>query len=391
MGFFDNKRILVTGGTGHLGSTLVHCLVQQMQIPPSSIRVFYLQNTPTDSLNDINGLDMFPGNVLNADEVAAACKDVQLVFHTIGSTTFDTRQKKIQWLVNVEGTRNVLDACSQSPAFEKLCYTSTVNTLAIPNPVGIIGNFENSNPYTNQPRLHTFRTRNELLHFTEQAKNNTPGWEKHIGIGYYDSKLAAQELVNEYVTQKKLHAVSVLPGTMFGPYDNLIGTGIYLLSLYKRQMPVVSAGGLPLAHVIDVAEGHLLAMEKAKAGSSYILSGTEDDNRYLKEMTSIMVDVLKQKFPDKQFKAPQIVVPKWLAMAGAMLSEWYAKTFNKPMLLSCDAVRAGQYPAFYTSANAIRDLGYKPKRTFRQGVEDMVDYYKLHHLFEMKGRYIDKR
>ncbi len=388
----SDKKILITGGTGHLGSALIHFLVKQKNVKPGNIRVFYLKNSPVNSLNDIPGLDFFAGNVLNAEEVEAACKEVQLVFHMIGLTTFDTRQKRLQWLVNVEGTRNVLEAVRQSNTIEKLCYTSTVNALGVPNPVGSLGNFENSNPYLNEPRVHSFRSREETLAFIRKVQENrNSNWEKQIRIGYYDSKLAAQELVDKYVLEHKVKAVSVLPGTMFGPYDYLIGTGLYLLMLYKNKMPVVLNGGLPLAHVMDVAEGHVLAMEKAETGKQYIMSGREEDNRSLKEMCAIMVDVLQKKIPGRRFSAPKVVVPKWAAWGAAYLSEKYASGFNRPMLLSRDAVNAGAHFLFYSSTHAEHELGYKPKRSFREAIEGMLDYYLKEGLLEAKGRFVDKR
>ncbi len=390
MNFYQNRKILVTGGTGHLGSNIIHCLVNEMQVRPEMIRVFYLANTPVDSLKDIQGLDFFAGNILNAAEVEAACKDINFVFHLVGSTTFDTRQKKIQWLINVEGTRNILEAYRKSNTIEKLCYTSTVNVLAIPNPIGVIGNFENSNPYSNTHSSHSFHSAEETLAFVETARTST-GWEKQIGIGYFDSKLGAQELVNDYQRKFGLSIVSVLPGTMFGPYDHLIGTGMYILSIYRNQMPAVLTGGFPLAHVTDVAEGHLLAMEKAQSGTQYILSGKPEDNRYFKDMAAIIAEVLQKKFPNRKIKAPVIVIQPWLATIVGFFSEYYDRIFNKPMLLSRDAVRAAPYPLFYTSQNAVNDLGYRPKRSFRQAVEDMVDYYEKENLLNTPGRFIDKR
>ncbi len=383
---------MVTGGTGHLGSAIIHALVQQMNVPPNMIRVFYLANSPVNSLKDIPGLEFFAGNVLSVQDTAAACQDVQLVFHTIGSTTFDPRLKRLQWLVNVQGTKNILDASRQSQTVEKICYTSTVNVLAIPNPAGSIGNFDNSNPYKNSPRLHSFSSAEEINQFTESAVQSNPvPWQKRIGIGYHDSKLAAQELVNKYVREYGMNIVSILPGTMFGPFDYLIGTGMYVLSLYQNKMPAVVGGGLPLAHVMDVAEGQLLAMEKAKPGTQYILSGLSEDNRTFKEMAAIIADVLREKFPGKKIKTPTFVTPRWLGSVGAFFSEGFARLFNKPMLLSRDAIRAGGYPYYYTSENAQRDLGYQPKRTFRTAITDMIDYYTREGLMETHTRFIDKR
>jgi len=390
--FFSHKKILVTGGTGHLGSAIVHALVEQKQVPPEMIRVFYLANSPTGSIKDIPGLERVAGNVLSEDDVEAACKGVNLIFHTIGSTTFDPRLKRIQWLVNVRGTKNMLEACRKSPTFQKLCYTSTVNVLAIPNPVGSIGNFENSDPYSNLPKLHSFKSSAEVLGFIQEAVESNPEpWQNRIGIGYHDSKLGAQELVNKYAGKYGMNIVSILPGTMFGPYDYLVGTSMYVLSLYQNKMPAVVGGGLPLAHVMDVAEGQLLAMENAKPGTRYILSGSLDDNRTFKEMAAIMVEVLREKFPNKKFRTPTFVTPRWLGMIGAFFNDAYARAFNKPMLLSPDAIRAGGYPYYYTSENAVRELGYVPKRSFRQAISDMIDYYIREGLMDTQTRFIDRR
>jgi nucleoside-diphosphate-sugar epimerase len=116
----QDKKILILGGTGHLGSTLTHHLIQDLHIPAAHIRIFYLAGSPVDALADIEGLDFSPGNVLNETDVRRACEGVQVVFH-----------------LNVEGTRHVLDAVKDSPSFEKLCYVSTVNVLAL-NSLGVL-------------------------------------------------------------------------------------------------------------------------------------------------------------------------------------------------------------------------------------------------------------
>lgn len=388
---WSNKRILVTGGTGHLGAAIIHYLVSEKNAKPAAIRAFYLKGSPADALADLPGVDLHEGNMLHAEEVREAVKDIEIIFHTAGSTSFDSRQKKMQWLVNVEGTRNLLEAARQSPTFEKMVYTSTVNVLAVPAPAGSIGTIETCDPYTAAEKLHAFNSAADALQFIEQARSNRGPWLERIGLGYYDSKLAAQELVNYYVQQYQLPVVSILPGTMFGPYDHLLGTGLYLLSLYHNQMPVVTGGGLPLAHVLDVAEGQVLAMEKAAPGTRYILSGPEEDNRYLREMCGIIVDVLRERFPEKKFRKPVLVVPNALAMLAATVGERYAVWFNRPMLLSKAAAKPGLYAQFYSSKKAAEELGYEPKRSFKQAVSDMLHYYITHNLLVPHTRYVDKR
>jgi dihydroflavonol-4-reductase len=389
MTFLLGKKILVTGGTGHLGSALVHHLVQNLKVDPANIRIFYLANTPTQSVRDVHGLDLFPGNILRFEDVKRAAEGVEYIFHVAGSTSFDPRQKRLQWFINVEGTRNVLDVFRQSASIQKMCYTSTVNTLGVPNPVGSIGNFENSDPYKNEPRLHSFRSAEETLTFVDRVhRRQLSNWEKRIGIGYFDSKLAAQELVQHYGRKFGLNVVSVLPGTLFGPYDFLIGNGIYLLSIYRRQMPGVLKGGISAVHVMDVVEGQILSLEKGQKGARYIITGAKKDNLYLKDMAKIIAEVLRQQFPDKKIRIPSIVFPHWMANTVALFSELYAKLFHQPCLLSRAAVKAGSMPLFYTYEKAAQNLEYQPKRTFRQAVEEMAEYYRAENLFKAKGRYL---
>jgi len=388
------SKILVTGGTGHLGASLIHYLVNELKIPSKNIRVFYLKNTPINSLSDIKdfkNLEFFPGNILNYEEVENSIKNIDFVFHTVGNTTFDPKLKKIQWLVNVEGTRNILEASIKSGSIKRICYTSTVNSLGIPNPVGSIGDFDNSNPYTNKPKLHTFNSPKETLEFIDKVhKGEIPKWWRKIGIGYFDSKLAAQELVLDYVKKHDLDVVSVLPGTMIGPYDYLISGAIYINSIYNNMIPAILGGGMSLMHVMDAVEGHIMAMEKGKKGERYIITGLEEDCLYLKDMVKIIADVIKQQEPDHKVKIPKIVINKNIAMIVGLFIEIYGEIFNKPVLLSRDAVKTGSLPTFYSYKKAKNELGYIPKRTFKQGVIEEYLYLKSNNLLNQKIRNADK-
>ncbi|MCW3127098.1 MAG: 3 beta-hydroxysteroid dehydrogenase/Delta 5--_4-isomerase [Bacteroidetes bacterium] len=388
----QDKKILILGGTGHLGSTLMHHLVHDRQVPAASIRIFYLKDSPTESLLDIDGLDYFPGNVLHADDVRKACEGMQIVFHLIGSTTFHPGQKKLQWRINVEGTRNVLDAIKDNPTFEKLCYVSTVNVLAPKLPRGSAGEINECDPYAASPRVHSFSSAEDTLAFVEKARQApNDDWVKEINIGYYDSKLAAQELVNDYVRRYDLNAVSILPGTMFGAYDYLIGTGMYLISIYHGQMPAVMQAGLPLTHVRDVAEGMIQAIESGKKGEMYILSGQKEDNRSQKEMAAIMAEELQRYFPDKKINAPSLVVPYPIIYTVSWLYEKYAMLFNKNPLINTQAISAGNHYWYFGHEKSDKEIGYVAKRTFREAVREMIAYYDEHKLFEVRERYIDRK
>ncbi|GAB4310165.1 MAG: NAD-dependent epimerase/dehydratase family protein [Promethearchaeota archaeon] len=381
--------MLVNGGTGHLGAALVHQLVAS-GVRPSDVRVTYLPGTSTEALRDLPGVELFPANVLDRERLAAAFEGVRWAFHVVGNTSFDPFKKRAQWLVNVEGTRNACEAAARA-GVEKLVYTSTVNVLGAPDPPGSLGD-ENTSPYHSKPKLHSFDSPDEALQFADDvAAGRAPRkWWKEVGIGYFDSKLAAQELVERFFREEGLPVLSVLPGTNFGPYDQFIGNGTYVLRIYQNAMPGYTAGGgLPLTHVCDQAVGHLLAMTRGRPGERYVVSGREEDNLYLGEAFQVIAEVLREAFPGRKVKTPKRKIPRRVAWFGALAYELFSKLTGKPCLLSRDAVRAGSYPSFYSCAKATRELGYAPKRSFREAVRDAVAYYSAHGLLEAKGRAID--
>ena len=390
----QGKKILVTGATGHLGSNIVHYLVDKADVRPGDIEIFNPKGTPIDNLADVQGLDYREGDITDASSVKAAVEDRELIWHVAGNTTFDPFKRKGQWLVNVEGTRNILDAAKSTGKIEKIVYTSTVNTLGAPNPPGSIGS-ETTSPYDDATRsVHSFKTPAEALEFASKVHDSSAGekWWKQIGVGYYDSKLAGQELVNKAFQDDGLPVLSVLPGTFFGPRDFFIGSGIYILEVYQNKLPAYIPTGFPLVHVNDVARGHAIAMEKGKAGERYIICGNDDDNRYLIDMLHIIAKVVAKEIskeePTKKIKTNWKPVPIWLAMLAARLSEAWAGLTKTPCLLSTAAIKAAKPISFYTCQKARTELGYEPVYSFEEAVQDHFQYFKEKGMLGLKGRKI---
>ncbi|MHA1230305.1 MAG: NAD-dependent epimerase/dehydratase family protein [Candidatus Helarchaeota archaeon] len=383
-----DKNFLIIGGAGFIGSRLTRLLIKK-GVKESNIKIVYYPNSITTTLNGLK-VKLCPSDILDKQKLANTFKDINYVFHFAGNTSMDVKKKKIQWLVNVEGTRNIMELCLEKD-IEKVVYTSTVNTLGCPYPIGSLGD-ENTSPYKSErpiigekvPKNHIFNSRDETLEFIEGARNNSiKKWWKKIKIGYFDSKLAAQELVNKLHKEEKLPVVSILPGTCFGPGDDLIGNGLYLLRVRHNAIPGYSKnGGYPLAHVDDVANGHLLGLLKGKIGERYIISGFDEDNRYMKDMLKIIVEVIREKEPDKKIKMPKIGIGKALGWFLGILCELigYTEVLNRASL------KASGFPSFYTSKKAINELGYKPTKTFKQAVSEMYDYYKEKNYLEYLNR-----
>jgi dihydroflavonol-4-reductase len=367
---WPSEKVLVVGGSGFLGANIVHFLVSEANTPARNIRVF--SDRPSRALDGLPDVEQVKGDILSAESVTNVCKDRTLVFHAAGSTTFDPRLKRQQWLVNVEGTRNVLGAVRDSKSVRRLCYTSTVNVLGCPYPEGSAGTEESCNPYTSRPRLHSFHSAQEALTLADAVhEGDAPsGWWNRIRVGYFDSKLAAQELVNR-ASREGLDVVSVLPGTCFGPYGEL-GDAIRLIrSVMKNRLPGVPRGGMPLAHVHDVARGHVLAIEKGRPGTQYIVSGRPEDNRRYAELVPIIAEVVHERDKNRSVREAFPVIPDAVVLAVAGVSEMWSYLRRKPILMSRQTASVSRYALFYSSERAARELGYRAQKSFREGVEAM--------------------
>ena len=97
------------------------------------------------------------------------------------------------------------------------------------------------------------------------------GVSEAIGA-YKRSKVAAERVVERMVANQALPAIIVSPSTPIGPRDiKPTPTGRIIVEAASGRMPAFVDTGLNLAHVDDVANGHVLALEKGHVGRSYIL------------------------------------------------------------------------------------------------------------------------
>lgn len=386
-----DAKIVVTGGTGFIGSRVVRKLIAE-GVTPQNIRVIYYPGSNTTAVDDLP-IDLYPLNILDKPALPKALEGFKFIFHLIGNTDLSGKKKKIQWLVNVEGTRNLLEACQN---VEKVVYTSTVDTLGRAYPEGAFGD-ETTSPYASEnpqigkevPKLHSFESPEEVLEFVDAVHDGTAPkkWWKKIDIGYFDSKLAAEELVNRFHREEGIPVVTVIPGLNFGPGDDGIGSGIYLLRIQSNSMPgYTKTGGFSCTHVDDQANGHYLAMLRGKLGERYVITGFQEDCLYMKDMLALIAEIVQEKEPNRKIKVPSIGIGYRTAWFVGLIFDFLSTFRKKPMPMGRASVRAGCFPSFFSYQKAERELGYTPTKTFRQAIAEMYDYFKLGDYFGMKHR-----
>jgi dihydroflavonol-4-reductase len=123
---------------------------------------------------------------------------------------------------------------------------------------------------------------------------------------------------------------------------------------------------LNLVDVIDCAEGHLLAMEKAQPGERYILGG---ENLTLKQ-------ILDKLGAITGLPSPKIKLPYAVALATGVIDTLVVgKMLKREPRVTIDAVRMGRKKMFVTSVKAERELGWKP-RPVDGALQRAVEWFK---------------
>ena len=99
-------RVLVTGGTGFVGSQLVAALVGR----GDRVRVLRRASSSLLALEGLSNIEHIIGDILESEAVAQAVLGCDLVFHVAALSSYWRAQREQIYRINVEGTRAVLEA-----------------------------------------------------------------------------------------------------------------------------------------------------------------------------------------------------------------------------------------------------------------------------------------
>ncbi len=138
-------RVLVTGGTGYIGSTAVEVLLTK------GIEVSILDDCSMGHADTVPaGVRFIQGSLLNAGEVADALTDCAAVMHFAGKSLVGESVEKpdLYHSVNVDGTRILLDEMRKQ-SITKIVFSSSAATYGEPKVVPILETSETipTNPY----------------------------------------------------------------------------------------------------------------------------------------------------------------------------------------------------------------------------------------------------
>lgn len=319
-------RAFVTGGTGFVGANVVRSLLAAGY----DVRVLV---RPTSRLDNLNSLDVeIVRGDLNNPELYTQMQHCQVLFHVAAHYSLWQADRDLLYRHNVMGTRNVLDAAHKA-GIQRVIYTSSVAAIGVKE--------------CNLPVDETYQSPLAKL------------------VGHYKkSKFLAEQEAQKAVARGQ-DVVIVNPSTPIGPWDiKPTPTGEIILRFLRRQMPAYVDTGLNLIDVRDVAQGHLLALEKGKSGDRYILG---HQNLTLKALLDQLAQITG-------LEAPKHTIPAWIPLAVAWIDECLLAPLGKPPAVPLDGVRMSRQRMFYNAAKAVRELGL-PQTPIEIALKDAVNWF----------------
>jgi dihydroflavonol-4-reductase len=318
---------LVTGATGYLGIDLVHALRDRGR----AVRAMARSNAGAARLEG-TGAEVVLGDVTDPGSLPPALDGVTRVFHLAGAVSHRARDDARLRSVNVDGARNVLDAC-RAAGVERVVFTSSVAAMG---PAASPG------------------------HPRDEGAWMIDGDDGRPDFRYARTKAAGEQLALQAAAEG-LDVVVVNPGFVIGPGD-IHRVSSWAVEEYARgRLRFTIDGGISYVDARDVVAGHLLAEERGRGGERYILTNEEGNLSHRDFFARVGCVTGK---PRRQLHLSKgILLP--LLRAGTAL--------RLPLPLDADELASSSRWWFYTAAKARSELGFAT-RPLDDTIRDTADW-----------------
>jgi nucleoside-diphosphate-sugar epimerase len=320
-------KVLVTGATGFVGSHLCERLIQEGY----EVRALARESSDVSLLKSL-GIQIVYGNILDIDSVERAVDGCGVVYHLAARTSRHSSScSQDDYAINIEGTKRVVNAAVKA-GIERFVYGSSVGVY------GIIKN----------PPVD------------EQTPPNP-------NTCYRDSKLKGEVVVLSQYKNEGLPVVIARISSVYGPRS------LNWLSLFqalaRKRFRMLGSGEnhRDMVYISDVVEGiKLCGVKKGIEGETYILSGKEPQK--LNQLVYMIAEELGVNIPS--IRSPEFPFRAWYDFATFIY-----------MHSGLELPRAHTYELFLEDrvlniTKAQKELGYDPKVSIREGIQQAVRWYR---------------
>jgi dihydroflavonol-4-reductase len=321
--------VLITGASGFVGSAVA----MRARAAGFGVRVLIRSSSPRINLHPDYQIAI--GDMRDRAAVAAALAGVRYLIHTAADYRLWAPSPNEIFDTNVAGTRIAMEEALRA-GVERIVYTSSVATIALDGQTGIL------------------------------ADENRPLSVKDAVGAYKQSKVLAERLVEDMVKRDRLPAIIVNPSTPIGPRDvKPTPTGRIIVEAAAGRMPGYVDTGLNLAHVDDVAEGHLSALRAGRIGEHYILGG---ENVLLRTMLEEIARIAGRR-------PPRLRLPIAAVYPFALGAEAWARVTGREPFATRDGLRMARHRMFFSDAKARRELDYR-SRPWQEALAEAIVWFR---------------
>ena len=307
--------ILVTGGTGFLGSHLVRQLVED---GTKDLRV--MATAIPDWLVNL-GVEPFEGSITNADDAKRAVEGIKDVYHLAGRVSRERDDARAMYRVHVDGTRVLCDAAREAG----------VKTIVLASTSGTIAVTENGDSIPDETAV--------------------PPLEIISRWPYYASKSYQEMAALERFSGKALRLVIMNPSLLLGPGDERLSSTKLILDFMARKIGAVPLGGLSFVDARDVAKAFRSAMKKGRHGERYLLGAANwTFERFFGRLERLT-----------KISAPKFAFPSKLMITGSRVVDSLFKQWNFASPVEPGAIEMAQYFWYLNCNKAARELAFKPR------------------------------
>jgi nucleoside-diphosphate-sugar epimerase len=322
----NGMRIFITGTSGFVGGALTRRLAQH----GAKIDALCRPGSDRSKLNDV-AITWHEGDIALPSTLAGIFADVDWIIHAAGRLGEAGLPEAVYQRVNVDGTRNVLDAAYRSGGKPRVLHVSSP---------GVLG------PTARGPATED----------APYAPSNP----------YERSKAAAEQVALEFAA-RGLPVVIARPEFMYGPGDRHV---LRLFRAIQRGRFFYIDGGQHLCHptfIDDAVAGMLLCMSRGRPGQVYHLAGPRPVS--FRELGETMASALG-------VRQPRWSLPRWVSMLGARGLEALAQLIGWTPPLTRAAVAFFSEDRAFSWQKAHRELGYTPEHDLSTGLSTSVAWYR---------------
>lgn len=327
------NRVVVTGAAGFIGSAVVRALLAR----GVDVVALLEPGAATSNLDDLD-VERRDVDITKESQLAGAFEGAKFCFHLAAKFGFWPKDASSFYEVNVRGSQNVVRSATDA-GVERIVFTSTVATLGL-----------------------------------WETKEGRPSTEddfaeiSHLYGNYKQTKYVAEHEVLRLAAQGA-PVVLVLPTMPHGPYDHRpTPSGKVVLDYLNGRMPGYVDTAMNVAHVDDLAAGHLLALERGRQGRSYICGG---ENITMAQLLRTLSDVTGLPPSDRRFPS---ILPK---IVGYVSSFVEGDVLGREPRVSLEAAQMASTTMTFDDARVRSEIGYT-SRPAAHALFDSAQWFVAH-------------